>query len=64
MKRSDGFYYNEQFKELPNFVWHSDNFHNPINVRKELAKFNRIRPNNVPIMQVIIETIKAFFRGI
>ena len=64
MKRSDGYYWNVETAAGKDFHWSSDNFENSINVRQELAKFNKIRPCNVCLFSVIIETVKMFFKGL
>lgn len=47
------------------FVWTTDNslFSQPIKVRKELAKYQKIRPCNVSLFDVIIAVLKSIFKG-
>jgi hypothetical protein len=49
----------------PNFVWTTDNslFSQPIKVRKELAKYQKIRPCNVSLFDVTMSVIKSIFNG-
>jgi hypothetical protein len=49
----------------PNFVWTTDNniFSQTIKARKELAKFNKIRPCNVSLFDVIMTVLKSIFKS-
>ncbi len=49
----------------PNFVWTTDNsaFSLPARKRQELAKFNKIRPCNVCLFDVIIAVLISIFKG-
>ena len=61
MKRSDSFYWtNEMTKK--SFSWNSDNFNNPVRIRNELAKFNRVRPCNVCFWEVAKIFLKGLFK--
>ena len=51
MKRSDSFYWSNDMSKK-SFIWNSDNFNNPIRIRNDLAKFNKVRPSNVSILEI------------
>jgi len=48
MKRSDGFYWSTQ-----------ESFSLPVRARQELAKYQKIRPCNVKLCDVIIAVVKS-----
>jgi hypothetical protein len=64
MKHQDELEWNAQMAaKKPNFVWSTDNsaFSLPIRKRQELAKFQKIRPCNVCLFDVIISVLKSIF---
>jgi hypothetical protein len=62
--KSQDFDFHMQHLDKPNFVWSSDNFDSPITqVRKNIAKNEKIRCSNISICKVIVETWKAFWRS-
>lgn len=61
MKRSDGYYWNLENAQGKDFVWSSNNFEQGISTRQQLAKFNKTRPCNVKLIDVIIAVLKSIF---
>ena len=61
MKRSDSFYWTEGMAKK-SFYWNADNFNNPVHIRNELAKFNRIRPCNVCFWDIAKIFLKGLFK--
>lgn len=45
------------------FVWNSDNFSLPVRARQELSRYQKTRPCNVKLSDVIITVIKSIFKG-